>query len=104
MRRTALVVFCVVACASAATAADRAPAVGRILFWSDRDRPALWSMRPDGSGRRLLYRTVQNAKRPVLSGHRQVFVMNADGSHQLNLSRDEFDDEATSWFGSGLRA
>lgn len=40
---------------------------GTVLFWSDRDRPALWTMHPDGSKQRLLYLTPQNAKRPVLS-------------------------------------
>jgi hypothetical protein len=55
MRRTALLVvgLVTVAASAAAGAADPARVAGRILFWSNRDRPA--------------------------------------------LSRNEFDDEATSW-------
>jgi Tol biopolymer transport system component len=48
---------------SGAAAADS----GAISYWSDHPWPSLRSVRPDGSGSRLVYRTRQNAKRPVLS-------------------------------------
>ena len=38
-----------------------------ILFWADATQPSLWAMRPDGSGRHMIFRTPQNAKRPTLS-------------------------------------
>jgi len=47
---------------------------------------AAWS--PDGS--KILY-TDQPAR------HSQIFVMNIDGSHRRNISRNHFDDIATSW-------
>ena len=47
---------------------------------------AAWS--PDGS--RILF-TSQPTR------HAQIFVMNADGSHRRNISRNHFDDIATSW-------
>ena len=47
---------------------------------------AAWS--PDGT--KILF-----TKQP--SRHTQIFVMNADGSHQRNISRNHFDDIATSW-------
>jgi len=50
------------------------------------DEAAAWS--PDGS--QILFTSDR-------TGRRQVFVMDADGSHERNLSRDAFDDEATSW-------
>jgi hypothetical protein len=41
-----------------------------ILFWSDSPYPSLWSIRPDGSHRRRVFRTHQNCKRPSLSPNR----------------------------------
>ena len=101
MRRTALVVFCVAACASAAAATDRAPAVGRILFWSNRDWPALWSMRPDGSGKRVLYRTGQNAKRPVLSPDGEWVAF--DGASPGKPPMTDFDVQVVRTNGTGRR-
>lgn len=40
---------------------------GSIYFWTDDPWPSLRKMRPDGSGRRFIFRTPQNAKRPTLS-------------------------------------
>jgi hypothetical protein len=52
---------------STAAAPSSAARVGSlILFWSDTPYPSLWSIRPDGSHRRLVFRTRQNCKRPVL--------------------------------------
>ena len=101
MRRTALVVFCVAACASAAAATDRAPAVGRILFWSNRDWAALWSMRPDGSGKRVLYRTGQNAKRPVLSPDGEWVAF--DGASPGKPPMTDFDVQVVRTNGTGRR-
>jgi len=52
----------------------------------DEAGAAAWS--PDGS--KILY-TNQPGRHP------QCFVMNADGSHKHNISRNNFDDVATSW-------
>jgi TolB protein len=48
--------------------ADRAAAPkGLIVFWSESPYPSLWSVRPDGTHLRRIYKTRQNAKRPSLS-------------------------------------
>jgi hypothetical protein len=54
----------------AATVGRRQPRSGggRIYFWASHHYPAeLWSMRPDGSQQRLLYKTPLWAKRPAPS-------------------------------------
>jgi Tol biopolymer transport system component len=56
------------ALAAAALAGGAAASGGAgISYWSDHPWPSLRSVRPDGSGSHLVYRTRQNAKRPVLS-------------------------------------
>jgi TolB protein len=49
-----------------------------IVFWNTSPWPTLWVMRPDGSGRHLLFRTRLNEKRPVLSADGRWVVF--DGS------------------------
>ena len=55
-----------VACATVLVGAGGASAGernARIQFWSGRNgRPAVWEMRPDGSGKRLLTRFPENAR------------------------------------------
>jgi Tol biopolymer transport system component len=58
-----------------------------VVVHGDEAGAAAWS--PDGS--KILY-TNQPGRHP------QCFVMNADGSHRHNISRNRFDDVATSWY------
>jgi len=52
MRRSVLLAGCLFAAAAVvARGVTVGSQVGRILFWSDRAHPALWSMRPDGGSR-----------------------------------------------------
>jgi TolB protein len=72
-----------------------------ILFWSDRTHPALWAMRPDGTGQRLLYRTVQNAKRPTLSPDGTLVAF--DGAPPGKEPMSDFDIQVMRVDGSGRR-
>ncbi len=102
MRRSALLAFCLVAAAAVlARGAAVGSETGRILFWSDRDHPALWSMRPDGSGKRLLFRTPQNAKRPVLSPDGRWIAF--DGASPGKPPMSDFDVQIVRLDGSGRR-
>lgn len=102
MRRPALLVLSLFAAAAVvARGVAVGREVGRILFWSDRDHPALWSMRPDGSGKRLLYRTVQNAKRPVLSRDGRWIAF--DGASPGKPPMSDFDVQVVRLDGSGRR-
>ena len=60
----------------------------RILATTHGDEAGAAAWSPDGS--RILF-TNQPGR------YSQCFVMNADGSHQHNVSRNHFDDVATSW-------
>ncbi len=102
MRRSALLAFCLFATAAVlARGVAGGSQTGRILFWSDRDHPALWSMRPDGSGKRLLFRTPQNAKRPVLSPDGRWIAF--DGASPGKPPMSDFDVQIVRLDGSGRR-
>jgi TolB protein len=60
----------------------------RVLATAHGDEAGAAAWSPDGS--KILF-TSQPGR------HAQCFVMNADGSNQRNLSRNHFDDIATSW-------
>ena len=73
---------------STAAAPSSAARVGSlILFWSDTPYPSLWSIRPDGSHRRRVFRTRQNCKRPVLSPDRRWIAFDGAPPGQAPLSQ-----------------
>jgi TolB protein len=87
---------------STAAAPSSAARVGSlILFWSDTPYPSLWSIRPDGSHRRLVFRTRQNCKRPVLSPDRSWIAFNGAPPGQAPLS--QFDIQVVRRDGTGRR-
>ena len=68
--RALIVIGIMLTLAASATASGASRQHSRgalILYWSDSPWPSIWSVRPDGTHRRWLYRTHQNAKRPSLS-------------------------------------
>jgi Tol biopolymer transport system component len=87
---------------STAAAPSSAARVGSlILFWSDTPYPSLWSIRPDGSHRRLVFRTRQNCKRPVLSPDRRWIAFDGAPPGQAPLS--QFDIQVVRRDGTGRR-
>lgn len=89
----------------AAARAERAkPArVGSlILFWSMDPYPSLWSIRPDGTHRRRVYRTRQNCKRPSLSRDRRWVAF--DGAPPGKAPLSEFDVQIVRRDGTGRRS
>jgi Tol biopolymer transport system component len=101
MRRSDPLVLCLLAVAGVSKSATAGPHAGRILFWSDRGHPALRSMPPDGSGERPLYRTPQNAKRPVLSPDGRWIAF--DGASPGKPPMTDFDLQLVRPDGSGRR-
>jgi TolB protein len=100
--RVPLLVPAAVAALSAAAAGDaRLPQNGLISFWTGSGTPAVWVMRPDGSGRRLVTRFAQPAKRGSFSpdGRRLVF----DGTRTATGPREDFDVQLVRLDGSGRR-
>lgn len=88
--------------ASSAAAPGSAARVGSlILFWSDTPYPSLWSIRPDGSHRRRVFRTRQNCKRPVLSPDRRWIAFDGAPPGQAPLS--QFDVQVVRRDGTGRR-
>ena len=83
---------------SIASSASRAQA---IYFWSDRGRPSLYAMKPDGSSVRLLYRTPQNAKRPTLSPDGRWLAF--DGAAPGKPPMSDFDVQIVKPDGTGRR-
>ena len=67
MSLRALVAAGVALVAVPAALASLSAAGDTIYFWSDRGRPSLYAMAPDGSRVRPVYQTPQNAKRPTPS-------------------------------------
>lgn len=107
-------VITTVVCAAACTASAAPPALasafpgenGRIVFTSTRDSLYynIYSMRPDGSDVKALTRVKAKDGNPSWSpdgsrivfasnrtGNSEIFIMNADGSQQRNLSRNYTD-------------
>jgi hypothetical protein len=87
------------AAAGAESPAHRAAASGLILYWSDSPWPSIWSVRPDGSRRHRLFRTRQNAKRPVLSPDRQWVAF--DGAPPGKPPLSDFDIQVVRRDGTG---
>jgi Tol biopolymer transport system component len=90
--------------AQARSGARQAPARAGslILFWSMDPYPSLWSVRPDGSQRRRVYRTRQNCKRPSLSPDRRWVAF--DGAPPGKRAMTEFDVQVVRRDGSGRRS
>jgi Tol biopolymer transport system component len=91
------------ACASAAGSDGGAAkgAAGVISYWSDEPWPSIWSVRPDGSGRRRILRTRQNAKRPRISPDGGWVAF--DGTRPGQTPISDFDIQLVRRNGSGLR-
>jgi hypothetical protein len=77
---------------------------------------AIWTMKPDGTGRACLCATPTNDTHPAWSpdGTRvafvrtvgsdsEIYVMNADGSGTVNLTRNPAQDGSPSWSADGTR-
>jgi len=106
MRLTAAVMClaCMLAgAAGAGSGRQMAPASGGslILYWSDSPWPSMWSVRPDGSNRRRVYRTRQNAKRPALSPDRKWVAF--DGAPPGKPPLSDFDIQLVRLNGTGRR-
>ena len=78
-----------------------APPGGTIYFWSDRGRPSLYAMAPDGSMVRLVYRTPQNAKRPTPSPDGKWLAF--DGASPGKAPMSDFDVQIVRRDGTGRR-
>ena len=92
-----------------------------ILFWADAPQPSLWAMRPDGSGRHMIFRTPQNAKRPTLSpdgtwiafdgappgkpamSDFDIQLVRIDGTRRKTLVRSPLVDLDPQWSPDGMR-
>lgn len=72
-----------------------------IGFWSDDPWPSIWTVRPDGSQRRRILRTRQNAKRPRLSPNGQWVVF--DGTRPGLTPISDFDIQLVRRNGRGRR-
>jgi TolB protein len=101
MKGRMLVLAGLVALAAAAGGDARTPQNGLISFWTGTGTPAVWVMRPDGSGRRLVTRFAQPAKRGSFSpdGRRLVF----DGTRTATGPRENFDVQLVRLDGTGRR-
>jgi TolB protein len=74
---------------------------GTIYFWSDRGRPSLYAMDPDGSRARPVYRTPQNAKRPTPSPDGRWLAF--DGAAPGKRPMSDFDVQVVRTDGTGRR-
>ncbi len=99
--RRLIVVAALAAAALGASAAMSGPRPSSIYFWSDRGHPLLYSMRPDGSSVRLVYRTPQNAKRPVPSPDGRWIAF--DGAEPGKPPMSDFDVQLVRSNGTGRR-
>jgi Tol biopolymer transport system component len=101
-----LAVVCLLAALAGGSSSAAAPTSGArvgslILFWSDTPFPSLWSIRPDGSHRRRVFRTRQNGKRPTLSPDRRWIAFDGTPPGQRPLS--QFDVQLVRRDGTGRR-
>lgn len=106
---SALVLAAAVTVAPAANAAF-AGANGRIAFVKAGE---IYTIQPDGTGIRRLTRTGDNAHPTwnpsgtrlafdsARSGNRDVYIMNADGSHVVQITKRETSETAPSWSPTG---
>lgn len=99
MTRLTLVLLATVAGASAL--ATPSPKSATIFFWSDRGRPALYAMAHDGSRVTLVYRTPQNAKRPMPSPDGRMLAF--EGAPLGKRPMSDFDVQVVRRDGSGRR-
>jgi Tol biopolymer transport system component len=99
VRLGALLALAAAAAASSALAAP--PRGGTIYFWSDRGRPALYAMAPDGSDVRSVYRTPLNAKRPTPSPDGRWLAF--DGAAPGKTPMRDFDVQVVRPDGTGRR-
>jgi Tol biopolymer transport system component len=82
--------------------AKSAPGTGWISFWGDRGGlPAVWVMRDDGSGRRLVTTGPMNAKRGELSPDGRLVAF--DGASKPTRTLSEFDIHVIGVDGRGRR-
>jgi Tol biopolymer transport system component len=98
----------VVAFAVGASAAAAPPSDVRsrslILFWSDQPGgPALYSIRPDGSHRRWIFRIHRGCKRPSLSPDRRWIVFDGPLPGYQERWRQQFDVQVIRRDGTGRR-
>ncbi len=78
--------------------------VTRLTFSPGEDRGASWS--PDGE--RIVFHSTRDPGNPNQAGHHgpvnfEVYVMNADGSNQTNLTNSPFFDAQPAWSPDGTR-
>jgi Tol biopolymer transport system component len=99
VRLGALLALAAAAAASSALAAP--PRGSTIYFWSDRGRPALYAMAPDGSDVRSVYRTPLNAKRPTPSPDGRWLAF--DGAAPGKPPMSDFDVQVVRPDGTGRR-
>lgn len=86
---------------AAGTSERPAKLQGLVLYWSDNPIPSLWSIRPDGSGRRRFLNSRQNGKRPRLSPDRKWVVF--DGTPPGKPPLSEFHVQLVRLDGTGRR-
>jgi TolB protein len=97
---TITVAAALLGCSAGASGGPARPA-GVILYWSDNPIPSLWSIRPDGAGRRRVLHSQQNGKRPRLSPDREWVAFDGTPAGKPPLS--EFHIQLVRLDGSGLR-
>jgi Tol biopolymer transport system component len=101
MKGRALALAGLVALAAASAGDARAPRNGLISFWTGAGTPAVWVMHPDGSGRRLVTRFAQPAKRGSFSPDGRRLVL--DGTRTATGPREDFDVQLVRLDGTGRR-
>jgi Tol biopolymer transport system component len=101
MKRQALALVGLAAVAAAAAGDAQAPRNELISFWTGVGTPAVWVMRSDGSGRNLVTRFAQPAKRGSLSPDGRRLVL--DGTRTATGPREDFDVQLVRLDGSGRR-
>jgi TolB protein len=101
MKGRALVLAGLLALTAAAAGDARAPRNGLVSFWTGTGTPAVWVMRPDGSGRRLVTRFTQSAKRGSFSPDGRLLVF--DGTRTATGPREDFDVQVVRLDGTGRR-
>ena len=101
MKTPVLALVGLAALAVVAAGDARAPRSELISFWTGVGTPAVWVMHSDGSGRSLVTRFAQPAKRGSFSpdGLRLVF----DGTRTATGPREDFDVQLVRLDGSGRR-
>jgi Tol biopolymer transport system component len=101
MNLRTIVLAGMVVLATAAPSDAQALRNGLISFWTGAGTPAVWVVRPDGSGRHLVTRFAQPAKRGSFSpdGRRIAF----DGTRTATGPREDFDVQLMRVDGSGRR-